>query len=433
MAKLDTGPPRGTRDLFPDAVAKREAVISRLADSYARFGFRRIETPALEDISRLSWGEGGDNEKLIYRVMRRGLDPVLADGTNVSGLADLGLRYDLTVPLTRFYANNQGRLPSPFRAMQIGPVWRAERPQKGRYRQFTQCDIDTIGEPSVIAEAELLEGTLAALAAIGVAPVRVRLNDRRLLAAIATEAGVPAEATGTFLVVLDKLDKIGWEGVKAELAGRGFGAQVGERCEGTVGLLSAGGDPSSILERAADLLPGLERDVIDGLATTTESLGRLRQDAVKAAENGTTQESFSWAVDPTIVRGMGYYTGQIFEVEHPEVNGSVAGGGRYDGLVGRSLGKEVPACGISIGFDRVVDLAVVPPPDLGVALLYARDSVPAPDVLAAARRLRSGSRAVALVPRRGQMRVQLDALKEDGYSSFVLMENGSPGEERPLR
>jgi histidyl-tRNA synthetase len=186
-------------------------VIAELAKSYGRFGFRRIETPCVEDINRLSWGEGGDNEKLIYRILRRGLDPVVAQGTELNELTDLGLRYDLTVPLTRFYASNAGKLASPFKAMQIGPVWRAERPQKGRYRQFTQCDIDTIDEPSVLAECELLEATLAALVAIGIDGVTVRVNDRRLLAAIAAEAGVPGEGLGGFFVTLDKLDKIGWE------------------------------------------------------------------------------------------------------------------------------------------------------------------------------------------------------------------------------
>ncbi len=429
---MESGPPRGTRDLFPDVVAKREEVIGRLAESYARFGFRRIETPALEDITRLSWGEGGDNEKLVFRVLRRGLDPVLAAQTEVTTLADLGLRYDLTVPLTRFYANNEGRLPAPFRAMQIGPVWRAERPQKGRYRQFTQCDIDTIGEASVLAEAELLEGTLTALGSVGVAPVRVRLNDRRLLTAIAAEVGVPAAATGTFLVTLDKLDRIGWEGVKAELVERGFGPEVGERCEGTVQLLGGDGEPASVLDRVGDLLPGLGDDVVEDLSSTAESLERLAQDA-RGAGDGTSSAGFEWALDPTMVRGMGYYTGQIFEIAHPEVTGSVAGGGRYDGLVGRSLGREVPACGISIGFDRVVDVADVPSPDLGVALLYPGGTTPAPEILAAARRLRGDRRAVALVPRRGQMRVQLDSLKNEGYSSFVMMDAGSLSEERPLR
>jgi histidyl-tRNA synthetase len=421
---MDNGPPRGTRDLTPDAVARREAVIAELARSYGRFGFRRIETPCIEDINRLSWGEGGDNEKLIYRILRRGLDPVVPAGTPLSDLVDLGLRYDLTVPLTRFYANNSGKLPAPFRAMQIGSVWRAERPQKGRYRQFTQCDIDTIGEPSVLAEAELLEGTLVALASIGIEGVTVRVNDRRLLAAVASEAGVSHEALGSFFVTLDKLDKIGWDGVKAELVERGYSDLAGGRCKEIVGLLDSAESPADALDRAADLLPSLPEGVLSDLRATVEGLERLEA----AAPAGTVGSR----LDATIVRGMGYYTGQIFEFAHPDYPSSIAGGGRYDDLIGRSLGKPVPACGISIGFDRVVEMARFAPPDLGVAVLYADDQ-PVTDVLGTARRLRSTGRAAALVVRRGQMRLQLDALKEEGYSSFVVVEGGSSSEERPLR
>jgi histidyl-tRNA synthetase len=425
----DNGPPRGTRDLLPDAVAKRETVIGELAASYARFGFRRIETPALEDIARLTWGEGGDNEKLSYRILRRGLDPVVAEGTNLSDLTDLGLRYDLTVPLTRFYANNAGKLASPFRAMQIGPVWRAERPQKGRYRQFTQCDIDTIGEPSVLAECELLEATLAALEAIGISPVQLRVNDRRLLAAIAAEAGVPAGSIGSFLVTLDKLDKIGWVGVKAELVGRGYAEAVGERCEWVVGILTSGESPEAVIDRAADLLPGVPEAVLSDLRSTFSALEQM----AGAGAGAPGEPVASWSLDPTIVRGMGYYSGQIFEVGHPEAPSSIAGGGRYDGLVGRSLGREVPACGVSIGFDRVVDMARFDKPDLGVAVVYADRSIE--EVLAAARRLRSArpGRAAALVARRGQLKLQLDALQQEGYSSFVLIDADSVSEERPLR
>jgi histidyl-tRNA synthetase len=435
----DNGPPRGTRDLLPDAVAKREAVIAELAASYARFGFRRIETPALEDISRLSWGEGGDNEKLIYRILRRGLDPVVAEGAELSDLTDLGLRYDLTVPLTRFYANNAGKLASPFRAMQIGSVWRAERPQKGRYRQFTQCDIDTIGEPTVLAECELLEATLAALQAIGIAPVRLRVNDRRLLAAIVVEAGVPHDSIGSFLVTLDKLDKIGWDGVKVELTERGYGEEVGERCEWVVGVLTPDDPPAVVLDRAADLLPGVPEAVLEDLRATFEALEQMARDtgsteSAPGSEGGARRGAgTSWSLDPTIVRGMGYYSGQIFEFGHPDAPSSIAGGGRYDGLVGRSLGRDVPACGVSIGFDRVVDMASFERPDLGVAVVYS--DLPIADVLAVARRLRSSGsdRAAALVARRGQLKLQLDALKQEGYSSFILAEVNSVSEERPLR
>jgi histidyl-tRNA synthetase len=419
---MENGPPRGTRDLLPEAVAKREAVIAELAESYGRFGFRRIETPCVEDINRLSSGEGGDNEKLIYRILRRGLDPVVAAGTELSELTDLGLRYDLTVPLTRFYAGNAGKLASPFKAMQIGPVWRAERPQKGRYRQFTQCDIDTIDEASVLAECELLEATLAALVAIGIEGVTVRVNDRRLLAAVAAEAGVPGEGLGGFFVTLDKLDKIGWEKVKAELTERGYPEAAGERCEWVVGLLSSSEAIPEALDRAADLLPALPETVLDDLRKTFEALSGIEHSG---------ESAISSRLDPTIVRGMGYYTGQIFELAHPDSPGSIAGGGRYDGLIGRSLGREVPACGISIGFDRVVDMARFDAPDLGVAVLYTDQ--PVLDVLAVARVLRASGRPAALIVRKGQMKVQLDALKAEGYSSFVVLEGAAVSEERPLR
>ena len=417
---MENGPPRGTRDLLPEAVAKREAVIAELAKSYGRFGFRRLETPCIEDINRLSWGEGGDNEKLIYRILRRGLDPVVPTGTELSELIDLGLRYDLTVPLTRFYANNAGRLASPFRAMQIGPVWRAERPQRGRFRQFTQCDIDTIDEPSVLAECELPEATLAALAAIGIDRVTVRVNDRRLLAAIAGESGVPPELLGGFFVTLDKLDKSGWDGVKAELLERGYPEAAAERSEWVVRTLSGEGTVAEVLDRAADLLPGMSEAVLEDLRTTFGALSGL--EAV-----GTTSSS---RLDVTVVRGMGYYTGQIFEIAHPDAPSSIAGGGRYDGLVGRSLGKQVPACGISIGFDRVVDMARFDSPDLGVAVLYSDQAVR--DVLAAARAVRASGRSAALVVRKGQMKLQLDALKAEGYTSFVVLDGDSVSEERVL-
>jgi histidyl-tRNA synthetase len=423
--RQDSNPARGTRDLFPDAVARREATTAELAATYGRFGYRRIETPSIEDISRLSWGEGGDNEKLIYRILRRGLDPVVKTDTELSELVDLGLRYDLTVPLSRFYANNAGTLPTPFRAMQIGSVWRGERPAQGRYRQFTQCDIDILGEPSVLAECELLEATLAALDAIGISPVRVRLNDRRLLAAIAAAAGVAAEARRDFFVTLDKLDRIGWAGVAAELAGRGYDAGVGEKSQWLLTTLQSAESATDLLDRAADRLPDIEEGVLAGLHSTTTALEALIQ-----ARGGPSSAGFNWALDPTVVRGMGYYTGQIFEFEHPASAGSIAGGGRYDGLIGRSLGREVPACGLSIGFDRVVDMARFSAPDLGVAVLHGDE--PLERVLSVARAVRSGGRSAGLVVRRGQMKRQLDTLKSEGYSSFIIIEGDSVSGERQL-
>ncbi len=421
---MDNGPPRGTRDLLPDSVARREAVGAELASSYARFGFRRIETPCIEDIERLSSGEGGDNEKLIYKILRRGLDRDLAAGVAVGDLVDLGLRYDLTVPLTRFYASNAGKLPMPFRAMQIGPVWRAERPQRGRFRQFTQCDIDTVGEPSVLAEAELLEGTLAALGAIGIDRVTVRVNDRRLLAALAAEVGVGESALRAFYVILDKLDKIGWRGVRDELVEQGHPDTVGGRCEQIVSSVAEADSPAQAIARAADLLPRMVEVVLTELRATFDALSRVE---VAAPAGALTPR-----LDLTVVRGMGYYTGQIFELAHPDAPSSIAGGGRYDDLVGRSLGRKVPACGISIGFDRVVEMARFAPPDLGVAILHSSE-VPPSEVLGVARHLRSEGNPATLVERRGQLKVQLETLHSAGYSSFVVVEPGSVSERRRLR
>src|SRR5580692_9028670 len=222
--RIDNSPARGMRDLLPADVAIRDHVLESISAVYRRFGYQRIETPALEDIGRLQSGEGADNEKLIYEVLRRGLPPEVAAGTPLRDLVDLGLRYDLTVPLTRFYGHNHASLPSPFRSLQVGPVWRAERPQRGRYRQFYQCDIDMIGEPGVLAEAELIEATSEALAAIGLSDTTVRLSDRRFWSALATDTGVPLSSQGAFFITLDKLDKIGWDGVRLELVELGLSA-----------------------------------------------------------------------------------------------------------------------------------------------------------------------------------------------------------------
>src|SRR5579863_3400283 len=342
--KIDNSPARGMRDLLPADVAVRDHVLESIAAVYRTFGYQRIETPALEDIARLTSGQGGENEKLAYWVLRRGLPASVAAGTELRDLVDLGLRYDLTVPLTRFYGHNHARLPVPFRSLQVGPVWRAERPQRGRYRQFYQCDIDMIGEASVLAEAELIEATSEALAAIGLTGTTIRVSDRRFLSALAADCGVPGQAQPAFFIALDRLDRAGWDGVRAELIELGFApAQVAALEEKISGLTDL---PSDKLAGAlADAVPGLAPAVIDDLAAVAASLDRL------AAER-----ELGWVFDPTLVRGMGYYTGQVFEIVHPGMNGSVAGGGRYDKLIGRSLGQDVPACGFSIGFERIVDL-----------------------------------------------------------------------------
>ena len=399
------------RDLLPADVAVRDHVLDTIVTVYRRFGYQRIETPALENIERLQSGEGADNEKLIFQVLRRGLPPECAAGTPLRDLVDLGLRYDLTVPLTRFYGNNHASLPLPFRSLQVGPVWRADRPQRGRYRQFYQCDIDIIGEPSVLAEAELIEATSDALAAIGITGTTIRLSDRRFLAALASDEGIPPEQWDAFFITLDKLDKIGWDGVRSELAELGFSpAQVAAVVEKIQALTDVPAD--KLADALASAVPGLAPDVIEDLSATAASLDRL------AAER-----PLSWQFDPTLVRGMGYYTGQVFEIIHPDMSGSVAGGGRYDKLIGRSLGHDVPACGFSIGFERIVDLLSREQSRDAIAVLVEAD-VPVPDAVAVARETREQAgpgRVVETVRRSGKFGAQLKRLEAAGCTGFVLV------------
>jgi len=412
--KIDNSPARGMRDLLPADVAVRDHALESISAVYRRFGYQRIETPALENIERLQSGEGGDNEKLVFQVLRRGLPPELAAGTSLRELVDLGLRYDLTVPLTRFYGNNHASLPMPFRSLQVGPVWRADRPQRGRYRQFYQCDIDMIGEPSVLAEAELIEATSEALAAVGLTGTTIRVSDRRFLAALAADAGVPESSWRAFFITLDKLDRIGWDGVRSELVELGFSpdrvAAVAEKIQGLVDVPAG-----KLAEVLADSLPGLPAVVIEDLSATAASLERL------AAER-----ELSWQFDPTLVRGLGYYTGQVFEIIHPGMSGSVAGGGRYDKLIGRSLGYDVPACGFAIGFERIVDLLSQQSRQQSrdaIAVLVEGD-VPVADALAVAREMRRASgpeRVVEVVRRSGKFGAQLKRLEAAGFDGFAVV------------
>jgi histidyl-tRNA synthetase len=398
------------RDLLPADTAVRDHVLSSVTAVYKRYGYQRIETPALEDIARLSSGQGGDNEKLVFEVLKRGLPPEVEAGTRVRDLVDLGLRYDLTVPLTRFYGANQAKLPTPFRSLQVGPVWRAERPQRGRYRQFYQCDIDMIGEPTVLAEAELIEATSEALAAVGLEGVSVRICDRRFLSALASASGVPPQAEAGFFITLDKLDKIGWDGVRAELAANGLAPDVIDKAVDTIiGLQDQPAD--KLADALADALPGVPEELVADLSSTAAALDRL-----------SAQRAVSWQFDPTLVRGMGYYTGHIFEVTRPDVPFSLAGGGRYDKLIGRWLGHDVPAVGFSLGFERIIDLLETRAERNAVAVL-AESDVPAADVLAVARDLRDqGEEVVEVIRRSGKFGAQLKRLETAGFTAFVTVQ-----------
>jgi histidyl-tRNA synthetase len=386
-------PPRGMRDFLPTEKTVRNDLLSKIVGTYASHGFQEIETPALEAIERLSSGDGGDNEKLAFRVLKRGEELEAALGKDADELSDLGLRYDLTVPLTRYYATNQAKLPKVFKAIQTGPVWRAERPQKGRYRQFVQCDIDIIGDGTNFAEIELLNASLNALNAIGIKDAKIRINHRELLSRSIAALGVAPTDFGKAMITIDKLDKIGPEGVALEMKER-FGEKISAATSSWLSSLS--GNPqvptelSEIFEVVEQLHPG-----------------KLR-------------------FDPTLVRGMGYYTGSIFEIEHPASGSSIGGGGRYDGMVGKWLGTEVAAVGFSIGFERVAELVsdsaasskslvvIFEPKEQQAALSVQAEAIAA-------------GYLVRLEPTPKKLNTLLDSLKDQGMAEFAVLEEPKNG------
>ena len=356
-------PPRGMRDFLPAEKAGREHALGVIRRSFAAHGFDEIETPVMEDSARLHSGLGGDNEKLGFAVLKRGLAPAdalaAAESGDLLGLTDLGLRFDLTVPLARFYATHRAALPTVFRAIQIAPVWRAERPQKGRYRQFVQCDIDIIGEAGPLAEIELLTATADTFAAIGLTGCTFRINDRRLLIGMLETLGFAAESHDQVLITIDKLDKVGQDGVVAELRERGFDAAAVDALDDFFRRPQLLEQPSFGEQAIRTALPaGVDAAVVAELA------------GIGLAVAGGQVE-----FDPFLVRGMGYYTGTIFEIVHPDLPYSLGGGGRYDGMIGRFLGVDVPAAGFSIGFERIVDLVRLRDDESagGVALVYDSD------------------------------------------------------------
>lgn len=335
-------PVTGMKDILPAEMQIRDYVIGQIKDTYRGFGFTQIETPCVESIGNLSSKQGGENEKLIFKILKRGEKLNLETAQNEADLVDGGLRYDLTVPLSRFYANHAAELPKPFKALQIGPVWRADRPQKGRFRQFYQCDIDILGDTTNLAEIELILATTMLLGKIGFSGFTVRVNDRRILKAMAKYSGFTEEQYDEVFIILDKMDKIGLEGVEEEMKKYGFPEE----------------SVKTYLEMFQDL-----QNTEDGLGYVGEKLKEVMEgnapenlQQIFGAVQSTTESSFHLVFDPTLVRGMSYYTGTIFEIGVDGFPGSVAGGGRYDGMVGRFTGQETPACGFSIGFERIVTI-----------------------------------------------------------------------------
>ncbi len=429
---LRAKPPRGMRDLLPDEVALRDWATSVIIATYKSFGFTRIETPAVESIELLKRGDGGENLALIYEILKRGekLDKALEEGT-ASGaaslkdsLSDLGLRFDLTVPLARFYANNNAAIPNPFKSIQVGSVFRAESPQAGRYRQFTQCDIDIMGVKGIFAELDLLEATAQALLNLGFEEFVIRVNDRRVLTELATHCQFETSRLESVFIAVDKLDKIGLDGVAQELANGGHDqaaiAKLTDLYRPIQPLIKeSAGSGLSQFQKIADMLPKFE---------SSQAIDDLKQ--LIGAIDSLSQGKFKVSFDPTLVRGMGYYTGPIFEVGIPGLSYSVAGGGRYDKMIEKFIGREVPACGFSIGFERVISVLQekgFQPPDSieKLAFIYdpGRDSVQ--DVLSCSKQLRSDKRSVSLTARKKELKKQIDQLAEQGFTSFVVFK-GDP-------
>ena len=409
---LSKKPTTGMKDILPEEMQIRDYVISVIKDTYGKFGFTSSEAPCVENIADVSSKQGGDNEKLIFKILKRGEKLNVAAATTEEEVVDSGLRYDLTVPLVRYYSNNAASLPSPFKALQMGNVWRADRPQRGRYRQFMQCDIDILGEPSNLAEIELILATTTTLGRLGFKNFQIRINERRILKAMAAYSGFPEESYDSVFITLDKMDKIGLEGVEAELLENGFDkACVDKYLELFKGLESAEDGVAYL----ADTLEGfLEPEIAQSL--------REIMDSVRA----TKASDFEIVFDATLVRGMSYYTGTIFEIAMPEFGGSCGGGGRYDKMVGKFTGNDVPACGFSIGFERIIMLLMergfqVPTRPKQVAYLIEKgvSGERLCEVIAQAQEARKDGTQVLVARMNKNKKFQKEQLNKEGYEEFV--------------
>ena len=408
---LNKKPVTGMKDVLPSEMQIRDYVMAVIKENYRKFGFTPIETPCVESIENLSSKQGGENEKLIFKIMKRGDKLNLATAESEADLVDGGLRYDLTLPLARYYSNNAAVLPKPFKALQMGSVWRADRPQKGRFRQFVQCDIDILGEPSNLAEIELILATTTTLGKLGFSGFKVRINERRILKAMAVYAGFSEEELDTVFIILDKMDKIGKDGVKEDLVANGF--------------------EQTKVDKYMALFDGIE-NAEDGIAYLGETLGDcLEEDVVqnlteiKESVSATVDTDFEIIFDPTLVRGMSYYTGTIFEIEMPQFGSSVAGGGRYDKMVGRFTGQDTPACGFSIGFERIITILMdenfqIPDQAKKIAYLVEK-GISTQDlckVIAKAQEERAAGKQVLVVRMNKNKKFQKQQLMEEGYEEF---------------
>ena len=399
------------KDILPEEMVIREYVMSIIRDTYKEFGFTQIETPCVESLDNLNCKAGGENEKLIFKIMKRGEKLKIDEAKEENDLADGGLRYDLTVPLVRYYSNHAAELPVPFKALQMGNVWRADRPQRGRYRQFMQCDIDILGDASNLAEIELILATTTTLGRIGFKGFEIRINDRRILKGMATKCGFDEKDFDEIFIILDKMDKIGTDGVRSELLEAGY---TSESVSSYIALFDKMAKAQDPVTCAIESLEGyIDGEVAEGFREIISSV-----EAVKG-------DHFKLVFDPTLVRGMSYYTGTIFEIAMPEFGGSCGGGGRYDKMVGMFTGQEVPACGFSIGFERIVLLLMesgfkVPGSENKVAYLIEK-GLPAErlnEALKSAADERSEGKQVLVVRMNKNRKFQKEGLTSQGYLEF---------------
>ena len=418
-------PVKGMNDFLPSDMRMREHLLGLIKDTSASYGFMQIETPVMEHIENLTSKQGGDNEKLIFKVLKRGAELERAMAGGRGDLADNGLRYDLTVPLARYYANNKEKLPSPFKSLQIGNVWRADNPQKGRFRQFTQCDIDILGDETNLAEIELIAATADILSRIfieaGITEFTVHVNDRRILRAAALGAGFREDDVGPVLITLDKLDKLGTDGVGKELTARGYPEETVGRylsLYGHHGPYVPYGHPRENVS-CQEFCENMDQDWLP--AGTARNIDEILT-GVRAMANPGVSVTF----DPALVRGMGYYTGPIFEIGIDGYGFSIAGGGRYDALIGNFCGLDVCASGFSIGFERIITiLKDAPGGNVGVGakskVFFIDQTVPLEQKLAIftqAKNLRQEGVMVSIQPLRKNAKAQIEKLESEGFSDF---------------
>ena len=390
-------PTKGMRDFLPQEMSLREYVLNVMKDTYENFGFSLIGTPTVEHIENLTSNQGGENEKLIFKILKRG-EKLDLSSENVNDLVDSGLRYDLTVPLSRFYASHMNELPSPFRAFQTGYSYRAERPQRGRYRELMQCDLDILGEKTCLAEIELITAVITFLKKLDFQNFKIRINDRRILLKMIEYVGLPLEKVDSILIILDKMDKIGLDGVKSELESLGLESS---KVESYLKLFTNEKEDVEAFCNSFDL----EQDILENLKEIMNT--------VKDVLN------VELVFDPTLVRGMGYYTGPIFEISADGLSSSIGGGGRYDKMIENFAGVSVPAVGFSVGFERLLLLLeergfIVPETKEKIAFVL-KDNSKLKETCDEAKKLRSQNKIVKIVYRNKNFKFQKENLEIENY------------------